>query len=408
MQPHGLDTDPRTAWAYYKYRAAGHPVIPEAAAAALLSTLDEDEHAEVIAPAAGGYEHEFRLLDDPYESGNELTAIRTITRWVCSSPTGDIVSITGPIRGGISRGSSQNDKRQGRDCLVTILRLGGSRWTLAILAGADSELLRTLKTGAGNVIKRLPAQRGVPSMPDLDATPQVTGTEKSRPDLPTDWVTTEDLAAVHLRTLGFDDARRTGGGRDGGIDVIATGVVAQVKMQALPVSAPVVQQLRGARPDAGRWAFYSTSGYTAPALDTGTILGVAMFGISRTGEVTAANHIAMELETMGRDSTSGPWSIARRYAFEVTERVRKHVADHSEFNPLTVRGHQVGLWSRSARYLDQAWDDVRSAATFTTPRAMVVYYHHADLLAAVGARYLTALSGTNTEVQDPSLEDFYQ
>ena len=116
----------------------------------------------------------------------------------------------------------------------------------------------------------------------------------------------------------------------------------------------------------------------------------------------------MELETMGRDSTSGPWSIARRYAFEVTERVRKHVADHSEFNPLTVRGHQVGLWSRSARYLDQAWDDVRSAATFTTPRAMVVYYHHADLLAAVGARYLTALSGTNTEVQDPSLEDFYQ
>jgi hypothetical protein len=49
----------------------------------------------------------------------------------------------------------------------------------------------------------------------------------------------ESAAAAFMRRIGFADAKLTSSGSDGGIDVKATGAVAQVKMQWTPVGRPV-------------------------------------------------------------------------------------------------------------------------------------------------------------------------
>lgn len=61
------------------------------------------------------------------------------------------------------------------------------------------------------------------------------------------WQEAEALAGWHMKKLGFDDAKLTPPGVDGGIDVTAEAAVAQVKHYATaPIGAPPVQQLRGA------------------------------------------------------------------------------------------------------------------------------------------------------------------
>lgn len=331
MEPVTLAADARTAWAHHVYCAAGHPAITPAAAAALLGTLEEAEHAELLAPAAGGWRPEYKFdFRDPHRAGNLQVAMRTLTRWVCASPSGELVSITGPVSGGSSARASQNDRHKGRDWWHTTLR-GERDWDLTILVGTDFKLIETVEKGAGPVIKRLPAQPGTPAMPQFTADEPEPHSVAGRRSLPTDWGTAEELATAHLRTLGFDDATRTPSGRDEGIDVAASGAVAQVKMQALPVTAPTVQQLRGARPDADRWVFYSTSGYTAPALETAARSNVALFTISRTGAVEATNGIARDLEANGLDSAPGPWSVARAYAEGVADRGARSHGAHSGF-----------------------------------------------------------------------------
>ncbi len=290
--------------------------------------------------------------------------------------------------------------------MTTTFDIGDRRWRLTLLVGNDSALFTTVLEGAGATIRRLPDQPGVPPMPDLDAGPPVDVARPARRDIPADWSTVEDLAAEHLRTVGFDDARRTGAGRDGGIDVVGTGVVAQVKMQALPVGSPVVRQLRGARPDAGTWVFYSTSGYSRPAVEDAEDLDVALFAISRTGHVLPSNDAARSLAERGRDGTPGPWSVARIFADEVSARVRQHVSDCRRLNPSVLGDDSVDIWNRSAAYLDRALSNIEHPPVMKTPRSMLAHYHHADLLAAVGARNLAAVGETTIDTT-PSIEDFY-
>lgn len=109
------------------------------------------------------------------------------------------------------------------------------------------------------------------------------------------WQQAEALAAWHMQKLGFDDAKMTPPGADGGLDVRATDAVAQVKHYATPVGAPVVQQLRGAAHGQGAALFYSRSGYTKAAVEYANDAAVALFTYNESGAVQPFNHAAQIL-----------------------------------------------------------------------------------------------------------------
>lgn len=106
------------------------------------------------------------------------------------------------------------------------------------------------------------------------------------------WQDAEDLAAEHLRNAGFRDARRMPDGRDGGVDVIGTGIIAQVKWWSAPVGISEVQRLRGTAHDSHAAAFYSRAGYTRSASAWADTASVALFVFDETGFITPANEAA--------------------------------------------------------------------------------------------------------------------
>lgn len=107
----------------------------------------------------------------------------------------------------------------------------------------------------------------------------------------------EKLAAQHMRTLGFPDAKVTPRGADGGIDVTSSRAIAQVKWHSAPTGRPDIQKLYGAR---GRrhhlkMLFFSASGYTARAVECADELEVALFTIDQNNGLTPRNKLAQAM-----------------------------------------------------------------------------------------------------------------
>jgi hypothetical protein len=93
-----------------------------------------------------------------------------------------------------------------------------------------------------------------------------------------------------MRHLGFDDARCTGAGTDGGVDVRSREAVAQVKAQLAPVGRPELQALYGIARSEGRQAlFFSLMSYTAAALNWADEVGMALYRFDHAGMVEAVN-----------------------------------------------------------------------------------------------------------------------
>jgi hypothetical protein len=105
----------------------------------------------------------------------------------------------------------------------------------------------------------------------------------------------EELAAAHMRSIGFRDARRMPDGIDGGVDVVSANAVAQVKFHAAPIGGPQIQQLRGAAHGIQVALFYSSSGYTQAAVREAARTSVALFTYTEDNSIDAANHVAWEL-----------------------------------------------------------------------------------------------------------------
>jgi hypothetical protein len=90
----------------------------------------------------------------------------------------------------------------------------------------------------------------------------------------------EEVCAEFLRIAGYSDAGRTSKGPDGGVDVVASGVVAQCKMysnQIIPASP--VRELFACKVDHGAQAaffFVYGLGYSDDAIKTGKRLGVRL------------------------------------------------------------------------------------------------------------------------------------
>jgi restriction endonuclease len=103
----------------------------------------------------------------------------------------------------------------------------------------------------------------------------------------------EQVAAEWMRHLGFDDARCTGAGTDGGVDVRSREAVAQVKAQLTPVGRPELQALYGVARSEGRQSlFFSLMSYTAAALAWADEVGMALFRFDHAGLVEPVNAAA--------------------------------------------------------------------------------------------------------------------
>jgi len=106
----------------------------------------------------------------------------------------------------------------------------------------------------------------------------------------------ELVVAEWMKFFGFSDARPTPVGKDEGIDVTSKAAVAQVKMEGILTSRPVVQALFGvATAEEKKGLFFSLGGYTPDALSWGSKVGIAMFTFDLQGEPVPANAPAKNL-----------------------------------------------------------------------------------------------------------------
>jgi hypothetical protein len=117
------------------------------------------------------------------------------------------------------------------------------------------------------------------------------------------WQDAELAAVDHMHSLGFTDARVTGAGADGGIDVIARDAIAQVKHYSQPIGVGSVRELRGVADSHQHLLFYASGGYTKSAQQFADERRVALFSILEIGHITPLNTAAADL----RASAAG-WS----------------------------------------------------------------------------------------------------
>ncbi|NMO04313.1 restriction endonuclease [Gordonia sp. TBRC 11910] len=102
-------------------------------------------------------------------------------------------------------------------------------------------------------------------------------------------------AAARMRALGYVDATATPIGPDGGIDVVATSAVAQVKWEASQTGRPHLQRFYGAaavRADVADMLFINSAGYSRDAVAYADRVTIALFTYSPLGELTAVNSTA--------------------------------------------------------------------------------------------------------------------
>lgn len=106
----------------------------------------------------------------------------------------------------------------------------------------------------------------------------------------------EENACAWMQWMGFVDAQITPIGADGGIDVNSKDAVAQIKMEGVLTSRPVVQALFGvATAERKRGIFFSLAGYTLKAVEWADRVGLALFTFDFQGEPAPVNPSASQL-----------------------------------------------------------------------------------------------------------------
>jgi len=111
------------------------------------------------------------------------------------------------------------------------------------------------------------------------------------------WREAEELCAGWLRWMGYPQVQVTQSSRDGGVDLTAKDVVAQVKFQAQPVSPNVIRALHGVAAVQGcHGIVFSSSGYTRAAKEFANAAGVSLVTYDpRTAAIQAHSEAAEAL-----------------------------------------------------------------------------------------------------------------
>jgi hypothetical protein len=161
------------------------------------------------------------------------------------------------------------------------------------------------------------------------------------------WQEAEEAALRYMRSLGFSDAVLTAGGADHGLDVSATGAVAQVKAQSSAVGRPDVQRLVGAALDSPAKLFFSISGYSAGAIAFADTAGVALFTLDSNLAPFAVNDIAHSHVQRGIEASSA-WTEARPRAPDFSRVAPKVLVALAAFVAVIVAGPIVFAVGREA------------------------------------------------------------
>lgn len=92
------------------------------------------------------------------------------------------------------------------------------------------------------------------------------------------WQEAEVVCCEWMKGNGYRDARLTGTGADGGVDITSRKAIAQVKHHATAVGLAEIQRLYGIATASGKKAlFFSCSGYTKAAIAWARTHGVECF-----------------------------------------------------------------------------------------------------------------------------------
>lgn len=405
-----LSKDPRTAWAWHEYLKTKNPLsVSEQTAQQLLAAIPQGDHVEVFVEGAlFSSPHDNRATEMKRSAGR--LAARTLRRWIAvreDNATADILD--GPAKGMMYREMPVSRHEVN---WYTSLDDG----SVCVFA-ENAATIEKLRQGVGAEILRLPAWADTPEPPSLTEEDLATVETQSRPKIPslvTDWSAAEAYALEHMQSLGFVGARLTGGSADKGMDVIDHHAVAQVKMQGVPVGAPQVQQLRGARPDHEHHLFYSTSGYTSAARGEAAESGVALFVMDAYGQVTPQGSHAKALMQGARAAQGRPEAVVATYVDEVRERVSLALGNYGSRASAEFALEQVDEREPVYRVLGYLWtaqEKLESAPYLgeVPLQSIVNYYRHTELLAAVYCRELgyeyPGSSVLGKKLQ--SLDDFY-
>lgn len=207
------------------------------------------------------------------------------------------------------------------------------------------------------------------------------------------WQHAEHLACGHMIDLGFADAEVTPTGSDGGIDVRATGGIAQVKhFTNSPVGAPAVQQLIGAASKTVHGLFYALGGYTNAAVLLAEKHKVALFQYDLRGEVVARSKSAEQLVQVG----FAPWdpNVMTRAKTTFVVAVQRYVQE--------VANNASAISSRLAPQLEVRCLELREQGQIDEANALLAT---ASVEAKTILALLEPLKGREVHVLDELLRD---
>ena len=202
-----------------------------------------------------------------------------------------------------------------------------------------------------------------------------------------DWRSAERLVMAWMQAHGFDDVSLTVGGADGGVDVMARGACAQVKLfSGTAVSRPEVQKIFGVARAQNREPLFfaeSTAGYTRDAREWATTYGVALFTFTRHGTVDPLNTHATEISQRAMPVVEVVRAGLRHEAkFARAQELRKRKEFDRQFRALTAS------WStrRSKDNKDALYRLLRPGETL---RALAGWESGNGLLAATDQRLIS-------------------
>jgi Restriction endonuclease len=119
---------------------------------------------------------------------------------------------------------------------------------------------------------------------------------RPKPILIRTWRDAELVAAEWMKYWGYTNVAATGLGTDGGIDVVSTEAVAQVKAETSATGRPRVQQHHGVAVSEGKIAiFFALGGFTPEARTYAEQNGILLFQFDLQGEPEPVNTLARDL-----------------------------------------------------------------------------------------------------------------
>jgi chromosome segregation ATPase len=143
-------------------------------------------------------------------------------------------------------------------------------------------IVKKLNSAQMNLSKSIPTNKGAGGRPKR---------------VVTEWRHAEELARDFMVFLGFRDASLTGLGADGGIDVMSSKAVGQVKMHNKGVPRYDIQRLVGEASVTRKIPIFFAMSYSRDAISWSEEHGIALFKFERSGDVSAMTSKASDLES---------------------------------------------------------------------------------------------------------------